>query len=95
MIFPAEGWRTREEAESLTYGIRKDKYTPVPIPDVSTLCQLESVNFYRCQAALSRRASSSNVSAVRAGLYNRVFHLLMSMADGVKGAIALAAGWTI
>lgn len=44
MIFPGEGWRMREAAESLTYGIRKDKYMPVPIPDVSTLCQLESVN---------------------------------------------------
>lgn len=47
------------------------------------------------QAAPSRRASSSNVSAVRAGPYNQVFHLLMSMADGVKGGTALAAGWTV
>lgn len=71
VIFPREGWKTREEAESLTYGIRKDKYTPVPIPDVSALCQLESVNFYSgCskQESFQQQCQRCAGRAVQSGL---------------------------
>lgn len=41
-----------------------------------------------------KKASSGNVSFIHAGLYNQVFHLLMSMADEVQCGTALAEGWT-
>lgn len=41
-----------------------------------------------------KKASSGNVSFVQGGLYNRVFHLMMSMADEVQCGTALVEGWT-
>lgn len=41
-----------------------------------------------------KKAASSNVSFVRGGLYNQVFHLLMSIADEVQCGTAVAEGWT-
>lgn len=56
--------------------------------------QFELTNFYQCQATPKKKASSSNVSFITGGLYNQVFHLLMSMADEVQCGTALAEGWT-